>query len=142
MSLWKDDEDSDSTDEQDTQPATPGEQSTGAVQTQQPNPRNNGGGHDQDDDDWQPDDDLLTIEPPRMNTKSWRQWIRTKRWLKKREKLLGDGYIEWWLVGDTVERKFIQPDQKGGGAGVVAGETPGGRGDRGAGSDFEKPTAA
>lgn len=89
------------------------DQSAGAVQTERP--PNPGGNGQQADDDWQPSEDLVEIEPPRMNTKSWRQWIRTKRWLKKREKLLGDGYIEWWLVGDTVERKFIKPDQKGGG---------------------------
>lgn len=88
------------------------EQEQGTVQTERPPDPGDGG---QSDGDWQPDGDLVEVNPPRMDTKKWRQWIRTKRWLKKREKLLGDGYIEWWLVGDTVERQFIKPDQKGGG---------------------------
>lgn len=118
MTIFGDDdtetEETDNHDDLDEQIAQ--QEASGAVQTEhRPDPRDNGSGNDQDDGDWQPDDDLVEVDPPRMNTKRWRQWIRTKRWLKKREKLLGDGYIEWWLVGDTVERQFIKPDQKGGG---------------------------
>lgn len=60
--------------------------------------------------------EIVEHPPPRMNTKPWRQLWRTRKYLKKREKLLGDGYVQWYLIGDSVNRpKFIKPERKGGG---------------------------
>ena len=75
-----------------------------------------GDGGDSDDGEWEPEGDFVELDPPRMNVRSWRQLWKTRRWLKKREKLIGDGYIQWYLVGDAVNRpKFINPERNGGG---------------------------
>lgn len=68
------------------------------------------------DEEWPPDEQIVEHEPPRMNTRAWRQLWRTRKWLKKREKLIGDGYVQWYLIGDAVSRpKFVKPKRKGGG---------------------------
>lgn len=69
------------------------------------------------DADW-PENEGTVVEhrPPSVNTSFWRQWWRTRRWLKKREKLIGDGYVQWYLIGDAVSQpKFVKPTRKGGG---------------------------
>lgn len=60
--------------------------------------------------------ELVEMDPPRMDTGRMRQLWRTRKHLKKREKLIGDGYVQWYLVGDAVNRpKFVKPSRKGGG---------------------------
>ena len=59
---------------------------------------------------------LVEIRPPSMDTSKLRQWSRTRKWLKKRQKLIGDGYVQWYLIGDAVNHpKFVKPERKGGG---------------------------
>ena len=65
-----------------------------------------------------PEDEGQIVEhrPPSVDTTFWRQWYRTRRWLKKREKLIGDGYVQWYLIGDAVNQpQFVKPKRKGGG---------------------------
>jgi len=65
-----------------------------------------------------PDDegDVVELRPPSVKTRTWRQIWRTRRWLKKREKLIGDGYVQWYRIGDAVPHpKFVKPKRKGGG---------------------------
>lgn len=62
------------------------------------------------------DEHIVEHRPPSVDTSFWRQWWRTRRWLKKREKLIGDGYVQWYLIGDAVSQpKFVKPKRKGGG---------------------------
>lgn len=69
-----------------------------------------------EEDEWPPDEQIVEHEPPRMDTRKWRQLYRTRKWLKKREKLIGDGYVQWYLIGDAINRpKFVKPKRKGGG---------------------------
>jgi len=71
---------------------------------------------DDNSDGWEPEGDLVELEPPRMDTRFYRQLWRTRRYLKKRQKLIGDGYVRWHLIGDSFQRpKFIKPERKGGG---------------------------
>lgn len=60
---------------------------------------------------------VVDLEPPRMSdVGTLRQIYYTRRYLKKREKLLGDGYVQWFLVHDTFPRpRFIKPNKKSGG---------------------------
>jgi len=65
-----------------------------------------------------PEDEGNIVEhrPPSVKTRLYRQVWRTRRWLKKREKLIGDGYVQWYLIGDAVQHpKFVKPKRKGGG---------------------------
>lgn len=69
---------------------------------------------DLDDADEQPR--RVELPPPRMKGKKLRDLWRTRKWLKKRRKLKGEGYVMWYLVDDTVSRPmFVQPERKGGG---------------------------
>lgn len=72
-------------------------------------------GDDDDEEEWEPEGALVEYDRPRMDTRYWKQLYRTRKHLKNREKLIGDGYVEWVLVGDTVQRKFIKPSREGGG---------------------------
>ncbi len=64
----------------------------------------------------EPQRDLVEMRPPSMDTGGFRQLYRTRKWLKKRQKLIGDGYVQWYLIGDAVNHpRFIKPDRKGGG---------------------------
>ena len=59
---------------------------------------------------------VVELRPPSVKTRTWRQIWRTRRWLKKREKLIGDGYVQWYRIGDAVPHpKFVKPKRKGGG---------------------------
>lgn len=59
---------------------------------------------------------LVEIRPPSMDTNRLKQYYRTRKWLKKRQKLIGDGYVQWYLIGDAVNHpKFVKPGRKGGG---------------------------
>lgn len=83
-------------------------------------PRDPGGEPPEDTDpdpEW-PDDEPQLVEhrPPSVKTRTWRQIWRTRRWLKKRQKLIGDGYVQWYLIGDAVPHPtFVKPKRKGGG---------------------------
>lgn len=71
-----------------------------------------------DPDPTPPDDEaqLVELPPPSVKTRTWRQIWRTRRWLKKRQKLIGDGYVQWYLIGDAVPHPmFVKPKRKGGG---------------------------
>lgn len=66
--------------------------------------------------EWRPDSDLVEIEPPRMNTHLWKQLRRTRKHLRKQEKMASEGYIRWHLVGDSFNQpKYVKPERKGGG---------------------------
>lgn len=84
---------------------------------EQPGPTLDDDTEGEDEDDvWPHGRQLVEHEPPRMKVGKVRQWWRTWRWLKKRRKLIGDGYVKWKLIGDSVNRaKFIKPERKGGG---------------------------
>ena len=63
------------------------------------------------------DPEVVELDPPRMDTGGkLRQMWRTRRYLKKREKLIGDGYVQWFLIEDTFPRpKFVKPSRYGAG---------------------------
>ena len=63
------------------------------------------------------DPEVVEIEPPRMdNGGRIKQIWKTRRYLKKREKLLGDGYVQWILIEDTYPRpRFVKPKRFGAG---------------------------
>ena len=63
------------------------------------------------------DPEVVELDPPRMDTGGkLRQMWRTRRYLKKREKLIGDGYVQWYLIEDTFPRpKFVKPSRYGAG---------------------------
>jgi len=81
----------------------------------------NPGGEPPEDTDPEPEfpeeeGNVVELRPPSVDTSFPRQWYRTRRWLKKREKLIGDGYVQWYLIGDAVAQpKFVKPKRKGGG---------------------------
>ena len=83
-------------------------------------PRNPGGeppeGADPDAEWPAGEGQIVDHRPPSVKTRTWRQIWRTRRWLKKRQKLIGDGYVQWYLIGDAVPHpKFVKPKRKGGG---------------------------
>ena len=98
---------------------------TAHVQDQVPpgavdHPSNPGGGPPEGADpdaEWPADEgQIVNHRPPSVKTRTWRQIWRTRRWLKKRQKLIGDGYVQWYLIGDAVPHpKFVKPKRKGGG---------------------------
>lgn len=63
------------------------------------------------------DPEVVELDPPRMDTGGkLRQMWRTRRYLNKREKLIGDGYVQWFLIEDTFPRpKFVKPSRYGAG---------------------------
>lgn len=66
--------------------------------------------------DDEPEPQVVEHPPPRMDTRVWRQIWRTRKWLRKREKLIGDGYVQWYLIGDAINHpKYVKPERKGGG---------------------------
>lgn len=73
--------------------------------------------YDEDRDLDDIDAETLTLEPPRMATGGMlKQLWRTRQYLKKREKLIGKGYVQWFLIEDTFPRPiFVKPSRKGGG---------------------------
>jgi len=88
---------------------------TGASATTDPSPDSTPPEQD-DGDEWEPEGDIVEVDPPRMDTRWYRQIWRTRRYLKKRQKFIGDGYVRWHLVNDSFERpKFVKPTRKGGG---------------------------
>lgn len=66
-----------------------------------------------------PDPDEVTLEKPNLKTAKWGtvgELVLTWRYLKKRRKLAGKGYVQWLLIGDTYPTpKFVKPEEKGGG---------------------------
>ena len=80
-------------------------------------PNGPGDPDDPESDEWTPPDkQIVELRPPRMDTKMWRQVWRTRKWLKKRQKLIGDGYVQWFLIGDSFNQaRFVKPERKGGG---------------------------
>lgn len=71
------------------------------------------------EDESGPEEEAVVVEldPPRMDTGGRvRQMWRTRQYLKKREKLLGDGHVQWFLIEDTFPRpRFVKPKRHGAG---------------------------
>lgn len=67
----------------------------------------------------QSDDPIEELRPPSVADARFGwfgQLWRTRNWLKKREKLRGKGYVQWYLVDDQFSTpKYVKPERKGGG---------------------------
>lgn len=71
---------------------------------------------DSSETDWEPEGDLVELDPPRMNTGGLRQLYRARKHLRKQEKLASKGYVRWHRIGDSFARpEYVKPDRKGGG---------------------------
>jgi len=100
-----------------TNPASAVDNPPGEAADQRRDPKGSPPEDGETDGDWPADEgQVVELRPPSVDTSFWRQWWRTRRWLKKREKLIGDGYVQWYLIGDAVgQPKFVKPKRKGGG---------------------------
>lgn len=71
-----------------------------------------------DDNDEQPDDEVVELPPPDL--KNARFGVLGELWKlrkqhKKRQKLLKDGYLQWYLVDDSYPQpRFVKPEYEGG----------------------------
>lgn len=61
----------------------------------------------------------VTLEPPDLTSSRFGllgDLYNIRRFLKKRKKLLGNGYVEWYLINDTIPKpKYIKPTFEGAG---------------------------
>ncbi len=60
-------------------------------------------------------DEEVDLSPPNLK-ESWLGVLSAYNHIRKKRKLAGKGYVQWYLIGDSWPRpKFIQPEDKGGG---------------------------